>query len=67
MTEAQEIRAGLESVAHALGAIAVALRPSMAAEGCQHPEELRDYAMAMMGHIQWTCQCGYHFDAKGGA
>lgn len=62
---ARELRAGMESIANAIGAIAVALRPSMAADGCQHSEELRDYSTATMGHIRWTCQCGHTFDAKG--
>lgn len=58
---------GCADIANSLGAIAVALRPSMQAAGCAHPEELRDHAGATMGHPRWTCTgCGFQFDAKGG-
>jgi hypothetical protein len=58
---------GCADIANSLGAIAVALRPSMQADGCTHPDELRDHAGATMGHPRWTCTgCGFEFDAKGG-
>lgn len=59
---------GCAGIANALGAVAVALRPSMDAEGCAHPQESRDHTGATMGHPRWVCRdCGFHYDAKGGA
>ena len=64
---ADAFQRGCADIANAIGAIAVALRPSLQAEGCPHPEELRDHALATMGHPRWTCgACGYQYDAKGG-
>jgi transposase-like protein len=65
---ARELRAGMEAIANALGAIAVAVRPSLEPSGCTHPDEVRDHTGATMGHPRWTCtSCGFTYDAKGAA
>ena len=59
---------GCADIAHAIAAVAIALRPSMDTAVCTHPDELRDHAGATMGHPRWTCTgCGFSYDAKAGS
>jgi hypothetical protein len=55
---------GCQAIGEGLCAIAVALKPGLGPNGCEHPQELRDYSEATMGRIRWTCQCGHVYDAQ---